>query len=133
MFNCDQLIPDINFQANDGVTNTLDFGSYDPNNRDESFQMLLRRHLSARRRPDGHIFYAQPIARGTKCSYYYISWYNQAFGFLRNPALFYKKIAVPKAIKTTTINTGDRSVFFFLSSFFDALQHSLLDSALLHV
>jgi hypothetical protein len=111
MFNCDQLIPDINFQAEDGKTNSLDFQSYSPNSRDESLQILLRRHLSSRWRPDGHTFSAQPLARGTRCSYFYISWCNQAFGFLQNPSLFYDKPhKVPRAICAPASKPGEHLI-----------------------
>lgn len=111
MFNCDQLIPDINFQADDGITNSLDFQSYSPNSREESFQILLRRHLSSRWRADGHTFFAQPLARGTRCSYFYISWCNQAFGFLQNPSLFYDKLhKVPRAISTPSSKPSEHLI-----------------------
>ncbi|KAL6597780.1 hypothetical protein ACP70R_046585 [Stipagrostis hirtigluma subsp. patula] len=99
MFNCDQLIPDFLLRAEDRRTNSLDFRNYVTNTRDESFQILQRRHLSYYR-PEGHTFFVQPLARGTRCSYNYLCWCNEAFKFLQSPHSFFGRFAMPSAVKS---------------------------------
>ncbi|KAL6908159.1 hypothetical protein ACP4OV_002329 [Aristida adscensionis] len=110
MFNCDQLAPELDYRGDDRVTNSLDFRSYSPRTREESLQILLRRHLSHHRRPDGSIFYAQPLDRGTRCSVYYISWCNKAFSFLQDPSLFCAQNSVPSGMRKIAAVTSENKV-----------------------
>lgn len=102
MFNCDQLAPQFNFRANGETINNLDFQSFSANNKEESLRILLCRHVSHFRRPNGHVLFVQPLGRGARCSIHYITWFNKAFGFLREPDYYCDGIS-----HTIMSNTAD--------------------------
>lgn len=90
MFNCDQHIPNTLMIATQG-THSLDFNSYLHNNsREESQQLLQRRHLSFRR-PKGHSFFVQPLTRRSGRTLDYIKWCSEAFNFLRDTSSFWSR------------------------------------------
>lgn len=101
MFNYDQLIPYFDYRAADNVTDSLNFRSYSPSSRKETLQICVRRHLSYYDQPEGHALVVQPSNLGTRRSYNYIIWCNNAFRFLRDPSFFCDRIFMSAAIKTT--------------------------------
>ncbi|ONM41551.1 hypothetical protein ZEAMMB73_Zm00001d044550 [Zea mays] len=101
MFNYDQLIPYFDYRAADNVTDSLNFRSYSPSSRKETLQICVRRHLSYYDQPEGHALVVQPSNLGTRRSYNYIIWCNNAFWFLRDPSFFYDRIFMSAVIETT--------------------------------
>lgn len=87
MFNRDQHVPELDMLAGDEKTNRLDFRSYLTNSREESLELLGRRHLCFHRL-EGHTFYVQPVRRIPGRTMDYIDWHNKAFAFLQAPELF---------------------------------------------
>lgn len=110
MFNCDQLAPQFNFQANGRTINNLDFQSSSANNREESLQILLRRHASHFRRPNGHVLFVQPLGRWTRCSIHYITWFNRAFSFLREPDYYCDEIISSTITNSITADTSGNNL-----------------------
>lgn len=118
MFNYDQLIPYFDYRAADNVTDSLNFRSYSPSSRKETLQICVRRHLSYYDQPEGHALVVQPSNLGTRRSYNYIIWCNNAFRFLRDPSFFCDRIFMSAAIKTTVAAPAGNAAHFFLRRLF---------------
>lgn len=113
MFNCDQHIPNILMIAAQG-THSLDFNSYLHNNsREESQQLLQRRHLSFRR-PKGHSFSVQPLTQRSGRTLDYIKWCSEAFNFLRDPSSFWSRTRGSEQIRAALdpYESGKCSFFY---------------------
>ena len=109
----DQLIPYFDYRAADNVTDSLNFRSYSPSSRKETLQICVRRHLSYYDQPEGHALVVQPSNLGTRRSYNYIIWCNNAFRFLRDPSFFCDRIFMSAAIKTTVAAPAGNAAYFF--------------------
>lgn len=113
MFNYDQLIPYFDYRAADNVTDSLNFRSYSPSSRKETLQICVRRHLSYYDQPEGHALVVQPSNLGTRRSYNYIIWCNNAFRFLRDPSFFCDRIFMSAVIETTVAAPAGNAAHFF--------------------
>jgi hypothetical protein len=100
MFNCDQHVPELDMLSEDTnrKTNRLDFPSYLTNSREESLELLGRRHLCFYR-PQGHLFFVQTIKKKPERTMEYVAWYNRSFSFLQAPEFFCSRIQTPAVVQ----------------------------------